>query len=105
MALYLLTMVNTDGNKTDYVFTPEKKNGRFAGMRLMEIHGDDRPSCYYDPAVHTPQTSHYCSHLWRARKFEDTYQLISPFGDDRKSYMTLLPIDGYNINTHRQDSA
>jgi hypothetical protein len=85
-------MVDMNGGTTDYIFTPEKKNGRFGGMRLMEIHGDDRESCYYDPQVHTAEKSHYCSHLWRARKCGNTYELIRPFGSDRGTYMKLIPI-------------
>lgn len=93
MTNYLLTMVGMNDVTTDYIFAPEKKNGRFAGMRLMEIHGDNRESCYYDPLVHIPgKVSHYCSFLWRARKCGDTYELIRPFGSNKGVYLKLTPM-------------
>jgi hypothetical protein len=82
METFYFTFVD-DGTevKTDYIFVPEKKNNRFAGMRLMEIHGSNRPSVYYDPAVHVTKYG-YFSRPWRARKSGNTYELIDPFGGD-----------------------
>ena len=77
---------------THYTFRVEtQQRGGWVGMRLIRIE-DDRGITDYDPLVHTPDLSHYMSHLWKARwiwvvptdngYIVERYWLVRPFGGD-----------------------
>ncbi len=98
-------MTSNDNNTRRFTFAVEEKvHGGWAKLRLVRIE-DSQPYPgvpqieTYDPAIHTPDTSHHMSHPWRARACGKSYNLYGAFGNpgllmSLDETETILPLSG-----------
>jgi hypothetical protein len=102
---HYLDLIRSNDEVRRFTFTVEERSGGgWAKLRLVRIE-DSQPLpgvpqvVTYDPAVHTPEGSHYMSHPWRARASGSSYNLIGAFGNPGSLMSldeteTILPLTG-----------